>query len=209
MNKKGFTLIEMIAVVVILGIVMIIAVPAVTSYIRGSDDSVYVNSMASYLQEAKLLYSEKQIGPYIGTNEIMVIPIGNIKLEKGNTDSSPYGKIIFSQSYIVVEKTEKSVRYYVSVIDKTGRGMVDKREDELNNKAVNKTLRSMDVQVINASYTCTSQTVNGETKVLPQLVTDSVFIFKGNNYKPVEYRIYPSEDYNCEKVYATIIYEKV
>ena len=35
-NRKGFTLIELIAVVVILGEIALIAVPVVTSYLFGS-----------------------------------------------------------------------------------------------------------------------------------------------------------------------------
>lgn len=40
-ERKGFTLIELIAVVVILGIIALIAVPAVTSYLSGSQMSSY------------------------------------------------------------------------------------------------------------------------------------------------------------------------
>lgn len=209
MNKKGFTLIEMIAVVIILGIVMLIAVPAVTQYIKGSDDSVYVNSMSSYLQQVKLDYSEKQYGPYINKNEIMVVPLKNIKLDKGNTDSSPFGKIVYSQSYVVVERTENGTKYAVTVLDKASHGFVDKREDELNNKIVEKSLRSIDVQSIDASYRCDNVIENGETKNLPVLISSAVFMYKTVAYKPVEYRIYPKDNYNCTKTYPIIIYQKV
>lgn len=40
-NKKGFTLIELIAVVVILGIISLIALPSVISYLSGTQQSAY------------------------------------------------------------------------------------------------------------------------------------------------------------------------
>jgi len=209
MNKKGFTLIELIAVVVILGIIILIAVPAVTSYIRGSDDAVYANSIYSYVQEVKMLYSEKQIGPYINKNEIMVVPLSSITMQKGNLDSSPYAKIEQEQSYIVVERTANSVKYYATVIDKVGRGMVDKSEDNISNSAIQKDLKSVDAQLLDASYTCQTKIVNGSSKKVPNLISTAIFRFNNNNYKPVEYRIYPEEDYDCDSKYPVIIYEKI
>ena len=41
MKKKGFTLIELIAVVVILGVIALIAVPAVTYYLSGAQNDAY------------------------------------------------------------------------------------------------------------------------------------------------------------------------
>ena len=207
--KKGFTLIEMIAVVIILGIVLLIAVPAVTSYIKGSNDSVYVNSMSSYLQQVKMDYSEKQYGPYINKGEIMVVPLKNIKLDKGNTDSSPYGKIVYSQSYVLIERTTNGVKYYVTVLDKTSKGFVDVREDEMNNNSVKKDLKSIDVQSIDASYRCDDVVEDGVSKRLPTLLPSAVFMFKEVAYKPVEYRLYPRDSYNCDTTYPIIIYEKV
>ena len=207
--KKGFTLIEMIAVVIILGIVLLIAVPAVTSYIKGSNDSVYVNSMSSYLQQVKMDYSEKQYGPYINKGEIMVVPLKNIKLDKGNTDSSPYGKIVYSQSYVLIERTTNGVKYYVTVLDKTSKGFVDVREDEMNNNSVKKDLKSIDVQSIDASYRCDDVVEDGVSKRLPTLLPSAVFMFKEVAYKPVEYRLYPRDGYNCDTTYPIIIYEKV
>ena len=40
-NKKGFTLIEIIAVVIIIGIIALIAIPSVSSYINNTRNTTY------------------------------------------------------------------------------------------------------------------------------------------------------------------------
>ena len=49
MNKKGFTLIEVMAVLVILGVVLLIAVPSVSTYIVNSRKSNYYTTANSYV----------------------------------------------------------------------------------------------------------------------------------------------------------------
>ena len=48
-NKKGFTLIELISVIIIIGVVLVIAVPAISSYIGESKKSVYVSMAKNYI----------------------------------------------------------------------------------------------------------------------------------------------------------------
>ena len=46
MKSKGFILIELLAVIIILGILILIAIPSVTNYINNSRKSTYVNTVA-------------------------------------------------------------------------------------------------------------------------------------------------------------------
>ena len=57
-EKKGFTLIELIAVVVILGIIALIAVPAVTSYLSGSQMSSYKMAEQSLADAAYNMFTD-------------------------------------------------------------------------------------------------------------------------------------------------------
>ena len=58
MKKKGFTLIEILAVIIILGIVAIIAIPAVSSYITDSRNKTYKAHEATMEEAAKSLTVE-------------------------------------------------------------------------------------------------------------------------------------------------------
>ncbi len=197
MNKKGFTLIEVIAVVVILGLLMIIAIPAVTQYINSSDESVYVNNVSSFLQQAKLLYQEKEFGPQIEVGDIMIVPISLLDMEKGNTTNSPFGTYRQQQSYILVKRTAKSYDYYATIVDSTNRGLTEVKEDELNNNVIGK-VNITTVPMYDTLYSCTS-----ESYIINRTAN---FSFKGEIYHPVEYRGYGDE--MCTKTMPVIIVAK-
>lgn len=197
MKKKGFTLIEVIAVVVILGIVMLIAVPAVINYTRNSNQAVYANNIGSFMEQAKLLYGEKQFGPYMDDNEIMIVPISLIETAKGDNKKSPYGAFLPEHCYIIIERKGKSVYYYASAIDNMSWGLVAKKEDEINNDVIEK-ISSADIYPVNSFYHCTSDTYI--------LNTSAVFQFKGANYSPIEQR--PFGENKCSKQLPIIVLEK-
>lgn len=64
-NKKGFTMVELLGAVVILGILMLVAIPSVTRYIGNSKDNYYktqkkqlVIATKSYLSNSKITIQE-------------------------------------------------------------------------------------------------------------------------------------------------------
>ena len=57
-NKKGFTLIEILAVIIIIGIVAIIAVPSITKYINGSKDTIYISYEKTMVDAARNMVSD-------------------------------------------------------------------------------------------------------------------------------------------------------
>ena len=58
-NKKAFTLIELLAVIVILGVIMVIAVPAVTKYIDKSRKDGFTKTASGVVDAARLYYSNE------------------------------------------------------------------------------------------------------------------------------------------------------
>ena len=48
-KKKAFTLIELLAVIIILGVLMLVAVPSVTGYISNSRKEAYINTAKEYV----------------------------------------------------------------------------------------------------------------------------------------------------------------
>ena len=118
MNKKGFTLIEVIAVVVILGIIMFIAVPNISSYILGSKKDTYINDAKRFVDGAKNFVSTKGI-PINKTNITYYIPKECLPIDK--QESSPYGK--WDKVYVAVTYDNRVYNYYFTSIDSEKMGI--------------------------------------------------------------------------------------
>lgn len=55
--KKGFTLVELLAVIVVLAIIALIAVPTVTGIIKQSEKGAFKDSASGLLESAELYYT--------------------------------------------------------------------------------------------------------------------------------------------------------
>ena len=109
-KNKGlaFTLIELLAVIIILGVLMLVAIPSVTNYINNSRKSAYVNTAKQYIKGATQLVNSGQLDVY-DTGVTYYIPSTCISLETGG--ESPYGGK-FSPAYILVTYDNDSYNYY-------------------------------------------------------------------------------------------------
>jgi len=123
-NNKGFSLIEILAVVVILGIVMLIAVPAVSNYIISSRKSSYVSTIDSYLKTIRGEYEMKYYGSFLYEDEIMIVPIDLVELEQGASDSTPFGEYIYEKSYVVIVPERNTYQFYANSMDTAGYGVM-------------------------------------------------------------------------------------
>lgn len=75
--RKGFTLIEVLVVAVIVAILAAVAIPAYNAYIRSSKEKVALNFAATVAQSAGTYYSQSQILPTSLTDvNINVVPVG-------------------------------------------------------------------------------------------------------------------------------------
>lgn len=102
-NKKGFTLVELLAVIVILAIVMGLAAVAITSVLNNTRRSAFVTDAKSFIEGARDLVNSDALNDLLGTSggnyapsckngtsEKKFIPISAIRLESGG-ETSPYG----------------------------------------------------------------------------------------------------------------------
>ena len=116
-RSKAFTLIELLAVIIILGILMIIAIPSVTTYISNSRKSAYIDTVKEVVGGARTLVNSGKLETF-DQDTTYYIPTSCIATENGL--QTPYGK--FSTAYIVVTYTGDGYDYYFTGTDtsKTG-----------------------------------------------------------------------------------------
>ncbi len=123
-KKNGFTLVEVIAVIIIIGILMLIAVPNVTNYILGSRRSSYASDIHAYIETIRSEYEMREYGPLLDDDEIMIVPIKNVILEKGDAGRSPFGAYVYDKSYIVIVTEKGGYQFYANVVDETNLGVI-------------------------------------------------------------------------------------
>lgn len=103
-NKKAFTLIELLAVIVILGIIMLIAIPGVTGYITASRKNSLLTTIEEYIRIANTEINNATYS-FFEPNRIYAIPIECLPIEKGGED--PFGEWLQANSdywaYVLAE----------------------------------------------------------------------------------------------------------
>lgn len=179
MNNKGFTLIEIIGVVVILSLIMAISVPAVSNYIFNSRKTSYISSVSAYSETIMGYYEQKEFGRLLDDNEVLIVPFENIELESGETTKSPFGEYVLDKSYLVISSKGKGYTYYVSVIDTENYGFDMKSESEITKNELDKidynsvvswdAYRSgaQDIHINGSDYSfCSTRSFNGKDDAL-------------------------------------------
>ena len=114
-NKKGFTLVELLAVIVVLAIVMGLAVVGITSVLDSTRKSAFAADAKSYIEGARaLVRSDEAVVMMGGTSDFTPacnsasptskdITINKIKLDSGG--KSPYGATYLTSSLVRVTAT--------------------------------------------------------------------------------------------------------
>ena len=117
-RKHAFTLIELLAVIIILGVLMIIAVPSVSKYISDSRKNGYVSTAKSIASGVRnLIYS----GDLDITDKDTTYYVNGECIKTDNGYRSPYGD--FEKAYVVVTVSYDNYEYFWTSVDETGVGV--------------------------------------------------------------------------------------
>ena len=102
MNKKAFTLIELLAVIVILGILLSIAVPQVSQYINNSKKESFISEGKIFIDSLR----NDAISDYYKlpsrNNDVTIITLDLVRTEKNKENSAFGGKYIYNKSYVAI-----------------------------------------------------------------------------------------------------------
>ncbi len=137
----AFTLIELLAVIIILGVLMLVAIPSVTSYIANSRKEAYIDTVKNLIKGATNLVNSGTLDVF-DTETTYYIPNSCIELETGG--DSPYGK--FDPAYIMVTYNNDSFDYYWMSRDSSGQGIKNvTNSKDLNSKIIEAGIKKEDI----------------------------------------------------------------
>ena len=116
-NRKGFTLVELLAAIVILGILMVFSIPIITGMLDRSKNKIYVD-------DAKKMISRAEYQMRSSSNEIEVPDPGNcivislVYLDNGSFSNPPNGgSYIKDSSFVVVKNKGGNLEYSAMIVE--------------------------------------------------------------------------------------------
>ena len=145
-NKKksyrAFTLIELLAVIIILGVIMLLAIPSVTKITSDSRKKSYILTAKNYIGGAKTLVNEGNEDIY-DLDTTYYIPTSCISVESGG--DSPYGE--FSPAYVIVSYNGNGFDYYWASTDTAQVGILHANEKNLNETLIKTGVDTIDTTI--------------------------------------------------------------
>ena len=133
MNKKGFTLIEILAAIIILGIVGAIGVAAVSSNIVESRKNVFTNTAREVASAARGMRGQDKLPRDIKNGEALVIPCHNLTgSDLDLSGGSGFGDILPQYCYAGIVNNNGNYQYYVTMVDATNHAFIGIEGDSLS-----------------------------------------------------------------------------
>lgn len=188
LSKKGFTLVELLAVIVIMGILMMIAIPSISRIIESSRKDTFVDIAKSYVGAVRTLWTSDNLtcegatssavddGDYyvlINTKEaakdrLPVLVDQGGKSSWGNRDVSGYVRVHVETVIDATGEGKRTTKFYVGLTDGT-HGIIDDdtlTSDKLQKGNVKMTLSNADLKKVQLSLddgtlNCTKDTTTG------------------------------------------------
>lgn len=121
-NRKAFTLIELMAVVVILGLIMMIAIPNTLSMIDKNKKTTYIENAKTFvsLVQNKVRTNKKLEEP---ENDGMALVVTLEYLSTSDVEFSPYGEEYDkSGSFVAIVVESNKLQYYVHLVSCSAKG---------------------------------------------------------------------------------------
>ena len=133
MSRRGFTLVELLGVIIILSIIMLLAIPNVTSVLEKSKRETYLTDAKKLITQVEYEISNSNIEKPSSTEilKIRLSYVGTSDVSK-DPDGNPYD---VDNSYVAVVRKNGYLEYYVNLVanvDGKNKGIRLRKKKELD-----------------------------------------------------------------------------
>ena len=196
MNKKAFTLIEIIAVIIIIGIISGIGVIAVSSSTERSRKANFASLARAYAESLRAMRNKDKIAYEPKENEALVFPCSQLNgVEIENKDFTAYGDLLPEYCYTGLERYGSGYKYYISMMDTSGHFMKSVEYNEIDEDKI-KTSSDMtdDYKELKAPINNFSTIYNSDTYNLKWIRVKYDATYNSGNDSKTLYGYYYIED---------------
>lgn len=177
MNKKGFSLVELLAVIIIIGVLATIGISAVSTYTQDSRKSAFSDQAKMYAEKISEDRAKDRLPVDVKDKEAILLPIENYQLDEDDDHTTAYGKLRSEYSYIVLTNNNNTFNYYVFMLDDSNHAMVNVEFADISKDKVttdqNEIAKIMNYRNVNAN---SRLTVGGKVYIIKQSYSQFVVL---------------------------------
>ena len=121
-NIKGFTLVELLAAIIVLGVISVFAIPHILGLLSGSRNKIYVSDARKLIAQAEYKIRADNTGiERPEPNDCIVMSLAY--LDNADFDVAPNGGDYQREnSFVVIKNNGGQLEYAVTLVEKTSKG---------------------------------------------------------------------------------------
>ncbi len=117
-NNKGFTLVEILAMLLVLGIIVAITIPNITGILSGQKENVYIEDAKKLINDAKTQMTiDSKIKKPIYSNQCVIFTLDYLDKNEDVVTGAANGTYSRTMSVVVVSKNGKQYDYRVRLVE--------------------------------------------------------------------------------------------
>lgn len=126
MNQKGFSLVELIAMVVVLGVLMIITVPNIAGILKNNKENIVTEDINKMVSNAKNKFNTKQAKYPEYEDQCVIMTLAYVDSNNDMKTGLNGGTYNQGESFVVVRKERErtgsyTYRYYIRLVEEIER----------------------------------------------------------------------------------------